>query len=521
MIAVAKDSWTNSQGRVYTSSDSGVNWTERTPAGAGVYKEWWAAASDSDGSNLIVTDSNGDIGGGRIYTSSDSGASWTERQPAGDVNKYWGTVASDSDGSNLIAATYGNGRVYTSFDSGASWTERQPAGDADIWWNSVASDSTGANLMAGSQQNGPTGGRLYTASVPTPGATATLNGNITATGGSNATTRGFKYGLTETDTWSVSENGDFSTGAYTGSLTGLPFGTTYYYRSFATNAQGTSYGSYVSFVTGVNTPALSTQSASGIGTTTSTANGTITATNGANATTRGFKYGLTQADTWSVSENGSFGTGAYTGSLTGLSPGTTYYVRSFATNSGGTNYGTYLSFTTNATAPTLTTQSASGIGTTTSTANGTITATNGANATTRGFKYGLTETDTWTVSESGSFGTGAYTGSLTGLSPNTTYYVRAFATNSVGTSYGSYVSFLTSIATPTVSTQSATNTVSTSTTANGNITDTGGANATTRGFKYGLTQTDTWTVSESGSFGTGAYSLLIPSLDPSVTYYIR
>ena len=52
------------------------------------------------------------VSGDRLYTSSDSGANWTERQPAGDVDKNWDSVASDADGSNLIAGAYG-GRLYT------------------------------------------------------------------------------------------------------------------------------------------------------------------------------------------------------------------------------------------------------------------------------------------------------------------------------------------------------------------------------------------------------------------------
>lgn len=39
--------------------------------------------------------------------------------------------------------------------------------------------------------------------------------------------------------------------------------------------------------------------------------------------------------------------------------------------------------------------------------------------------------------------TGLFKSSITGLSPNTTYYVRAYATNSAGTAYGSEVNFTT------------------------------------------------------------------------------
>lgn len=194
----------------------------------------------------------------------------------------------------------------------------------------------------------------------------------------------------------------------------------------------------------VTVPVVTTQAVSGIGTSTSTANGNITDIGGSSPTTRGFKYGLTETDTWTVSESGTYGAGAYTGSLTGLSLGTTYYVRAFATNAQGTGYGSYVSFTALANAPTVSTTGTSGTNATSTTATGNITATGGANATTRGFKYGLAQEDTWTVSQNGSYGTGEYSLSVTGLSAGVTYYIRAFATNSVGTSYGSYLSFTTS-----------------------------------------------------------------------------
>ena len=139
-------------GRIYTSSDGGVNWTERRPAGD-TDKMWKSVASDDDGSNLIAC-----VYSGRLYTSSDSGANWTERRPAGDTDKIWQSVASDSDGSNLIACVYTD-RLYTSSDGGVNWTERQPAGDTPKGWRAVASDDDGSNLIVAEYS-----GRLWTSS---------------------------------------------------------------------------------------------------------------------------------------------------------------------------------------------------------------------------------------------------------------------------------------------------------------------------------------------------------------------
>jgi photosystem II stability/assembly factor-like uncharacterized protein len=136
--------------RLSTSWNGGVSWTERRPAGD-VDLEWWAVASDGDGSHLIAA-----VDGGRLYTSSDAGVSWVERRPAGDNDMFWWSVASDADGSNLIAAADYD-RIYVSADSGATWTEKRPAGDADFYWWSVVMDADGSNLIAAANP-----GRLYT-----------------------------------------------------------------------------------------------------------------------------------------------------------------------------------------------------------------------------------------------------------------------------------------------------------------------------------------------------------------------
>ena len=73
-------------------------------------------------------------------------------------------------------------------------------------------------------------------------------------------------------------------------------------------------------------------------------------------------------------------------------------------------------------------------------------------------------------------GTGSFTSSITGLTANTIYYVRAYATNSVGTVYGNQVSFTTSLLTkPVLTTTAITNITSNTATGGGNVTNNGGA----------------------------------------------
>ncbi len=101
-------------------------------------------------------------------------------------------------------------------------------------------------------------------------------------------------------------------------------------------------------------------------------------------------------------------------------------------------------------APIVTTQAVTGIGLITATGNGTITDLGYSNPTAHGVCWNTSGTPTTTDShtdEGATAATGAFTSNMTGLSPVTTYYVRAYATNTAGTVYGNEVSFTTIAAT--------------------------------------------------------------------------
>ncbi len=125
-------------GQIYTSSNSGLNWSA-----VGTDRNWQAIASSADGSKLVAV-----VDGGAIYTSTDSGANWTARESA----RNWKSVASSADGQNLVAAVY-SGKLYTSVDAGVTWTNR----NSDRPWYAVASSSSGSNLVAAVY-----GGGIYT-----------------------------------------------------------------------------------------------------------------------------------------------------------------------------------------------------------------------------------------------------------------------------------------------------------------------------------------------------------------------
>jgi uncharacterized protein (TIGR02145 family) len=155
---------------------------------------------------------------------------------------------------------------------------------------------------------------------------------------------------------------------------------------------------------------------------------------------------------WSTSTNptisdnktsNGLGTGTFASSITGLSSGTLYYVRAYVTNSAGTSYGDEISFTTNS-IPVLTTTEASAITTTTAICGGNITSDGGSPLIERGVCWSTYANPTFNDNKTtdGS-ATGGFTSSLTGLNPSTTYYARAYATNSLGTNYGNEITFIT------------------------------------------------------------------------------
>ena len=183
--------------------------------------------------------------------------------------------------------------------------------------------------------------------------------------------------------------------------------------------------------------------------------GTSTATGGGNVTAQGTTLVTQRGVCWSTSPNPTIansqtnngtGTGSFTSQLTGLSPATVYYVRAYAINAVGPAYGAQESFTTSAgNPPTVTTSSISNITTTTATGGGNVTAQGTTLVTQRGVCWSTSPNPTIANSQTNNgTGTGSFTSQLTGLSPATVYYVRAYAINAAGPAYGAQVIFSTS-----------------------------------------------------------------------------
>ncbi len=190
-------------------------------------------------------------------------------------------------------------------------------------------------------------------------------------------------------------------------------------------------------------PVVSTTAATNVAGTSATLNGTVNP-NGL-STNYNFEWGTTTGygNSTTVTAAGSGYTAVNaTANLTGLVPGTTYHYRLDATNSDGISNGGDVTFvpgfaTVNTTAVTSITSNSAVSG-------GTVTADGGNAVSARGVCWAATINPVATGSHTtDGTGTGTYTSTITGLTANTTYHERAYATNALGTNYGSDLQFST------------------------------------------------------------------------------
>lgn len=357
--------------------------------------------------------------------------------------------------------------------------------------------------------------------------TASSGGIITSNGGAAISASGVCWGTSHNPSFEGYHTDDgTTTGSFTSNITGLLPNTLYYVRAYATNVAGISYGDEVFFTTDpVIIPTLTTRTISGITSTTSVSGGTISDNGGASITARGVCWSTASSPTIDddKTSNGT-GKGSYTSNISGLEPGTMYHVRAYATNSAGTAYGNELTFTTSVTVPSLTTSEASAVTQTAATSGGIITSNGGATVSNSGICWGILHNPSLADSyTSEGIETGSFTSYMTDLSPNTRYYVRAYATNSVGTSYGNEISFATDLESgAAVSTNQATSITATTAVSGGTIIDDGNGPVSARGICWATTPSPS--VSDnltSNGTGFGSFTSNLTGLTPGTRYYVR
>lgn len=260
--------------------------------------------------------------------------------------------------------------------------------------------------------------------------------------------------------------------------------------------------------------------------TTVTAGGNITSDGGADIRIAGV--------CWSTSpdpsikdkhSNDSKSPGSFTSTLTGLTPNTTYFLRAYANNMAGTAYGEEVSFTTSQiTLPTIYTPDILSVTAISATSGGNITSDGGDPVTERGVCWSTDINPTIDDNKtSDGSGPGSYTSEITNLQPVTTYYVRAYATNSTGTAYGNEISFSTMASAPVITTSEVTS-ITTFTAKSGGtvISDGGGGSVTERGLCWSVIQNPTTDdINTKEGTGLGPFTSNLIDLKANTTYYLR
>ncbi|MCR5646450.1 MAG: choice-of-anchor J domain-containing protein [Bacteroidales bacterium] len=359
-------------------------------------------------------------------------------------------------------------------------------------------------------------------------SSATVGGRITDDGGRPVTARGVCYGTSQSPDINGLHTEDGSgTGEFSHNITGLSASTTYYARAYATNRNGTYYASnIVSFTTTDGLPTVTTVSVTNITATTAKCGGNVTNNGGHNVTARGVCWNtMGSPDLNDPHTTNGNGNGAFTSNITDLVVGSTYYVRAYATNSEGTSYGDELSFTTNDGSITVTTANVTNVTPTSAMCGGevTVSAGNTFPVLERGVCWATTHNPNVSGEHtSDGSGAGTYTSSITGLTVNTTYYVRAYATNQQGTYYGEEKTFSTTSGLPTVTTKSITDIAPLSATGGGNVTSDHGFPVTARGVCWSTVSNPTINDNHTtNGTGMGEFNSAISGLQNSTTYHVR
>lgn len=299
-------------------------------------------------------------------------------------------------------------------------------------------NGSGNGSIPTSQTNKPT---VETSSVREITDTDAKGGGVvTDDGGSDITERGLCWSANPDP--SVSNDHAMAgegTGTFTCAIINLTPATTYYVRAYAINKKGVGYGNVVSFVTDAETnkPKVETSIPSNVTESSATTGGIIINDGGSEIFERGVCYGTNPAP--GVSEahvTSGTGVGSFTCTITDLDESTTYYVRAYAINSNGIGYGPEISFTTHG-RPIVTTGTVTNIDFTSAVCGGTVVDECGAPIEERGVCWSTYQNPSvydnvaWSVD-----GLSEFTVSMAHLTPNTTYYVRAFAYNDSGVGYG-------------------------------------------------------------------------------------
>ena len=349
---------------------------------------------------------------------------------------------------------------------------------------------------------------------------------VIANGGSEVTERGVCWSSTNLfpnlmDSYDSSGTG---MGSYNITMIGLEADTKYYVRSYAINTQGVSYGECLSFHTSDGLPTVTTVPVTQI-----TANSAV---GGGNVIDEGASSVFERGICWSTNPeptidnyhgNNGVGSGPYSVNMNGLTSGILYYVRAYAKNLYGIVYGEVVSFTPTDGLPVVETTDVTNITSNSAVCGGNVREEGASSVIRRGVCWSTSHNPTTQDHDiPNGTGLGEFSCNITGLSSNTDYYVRAYATNAVGTVYGAEKTIPTLQGKPTVTTAEVTDFTYNTATVVGEVTNDGGATVTESGFCWSTSQNPTMEDShiEAGQ-GLGVFSAQLPNLHSNTRYYVK
>lgn len=300
--------------------------------------------------------------------------------------------------------------------------------------------------------------------------------------------------------------------------------TTYYIRAYAINEVGTVYGEVLEFTTAdAKAPEVSVVTQISSSNFSVTIKADVTDVGTADVTQSGFCWSTTNQTPTTADNRKELNGLALEAVLSDLEPGTTYYIRAYATNEVGTTYSEVFTFTTaEAKAPTLSAITQTSSSNFSVSVKAEITDAGTADITQSGFCWSTTSQTPTTADNTKVLEASSLAMALEKLTPGTTYYIRAYATNKFGTAYSEVFTFTTAEAkAPTLSAITQTATADFSVSLKAEITDAGTADITASGFCWSITS-QTPTTADSKKELTGmTLEATLSDLLPGTTYYIR
>ena len=364
-------------------------------------------------------------------------------------------------------------------------------------------------------------------------SSATFTCNVTSHSGETASEVGFYYSTDpKVDVTTAQKVSDaYTSDVFTLTAKNLSPEQTYYVKAYAKNSAGEAYSPVVTFETISdaldNLPSFSAMKISDVTTTSATFTCTVTDYGMDVVSEVGYYVGKDEdVDvTTAIKVSEVFTSMTFTLTVEGLEVGQDYFVKAYALNSAGEGYSDISTFKTTSTAPSVRTLGSSELSATSAELSGEVTDDNGEIITERGFVWMKGEgTPTTSSSKLTADGTmGAFTATLTDLSPNQVYSFRAYAINSKGTSYGEVMTFEIQVDLPTVTTDEVTDITDYSAVSGGNVTVDGGADILAKGVVWSRSKyptVDLETKTDEGT-GLGAFASTMSNLISGSTYYVR